>query len=611
MSSRTRLSSRSSRRSPRCTSSATGSRSRTCRPTSGCTRKRSTSGSRRRDSTSSRATTARCRSDTARSSVSVRTPRRSWSPITGGTWCPTIPVSMALCFVVGALIGFPALRVKGLYLALVTLGLAVVFPDLTDRFVNGTGGTNLVTLKGADVAVPDWFFWFPDPIAKFLDKWVGAPDQWAYYLTLVIGLLLLLAVFFMVARPVRARAHRGARPRGRGRDRRHQSRAGEGHCLRAERAVRRHRGLAVGARDPARERRQGGDVPAVDRVPGRRRDRRRGDGHRPDARRIHRRAVAGSDRQHQSPERPVLRSEPCEAALAGDLRNRPDHLDVRPTRWDRRRCATRGSGASPAGNHRRPRRWRPDERNLHATPTTEARHAGHVRRGPGARARRLWERTRRRRRQRQRQQHDHRRRRFRQLRHRHRELPHRPEQRRDHRRHDQVRDLAPAVGDLLRVLVDPEGRTGVLRVPQHGEGWCRDRGQEVQDRARSPRTTRTTAESTFANVQSLVDDDKVFGLFNVVGTKNNLAIRDYVNERLHTEPADGHGSPAWGNHELPVDARPFLVPYPLEIAGVRAVPRGQQAQRHDRAPARRRRLRCSVLRHVEAAHQGHASSRSP
>ena len=60
---------------------------------------------------------------------------------------PTIPVSMALCFVVGALIGFPALRVKGLYLALVTLGLAVVFPDLTDRFVNGTGGTNLVTLQ--------------------------------------------------------------------------------------------------------------------------------------------------------------------------------------------------------------------------------------------------------------------------------------------------------------------------------------------------------------------------------------------------------------------------------------------------------------------------------
>jgi branched-chain amino acid transport system permease protein len=110
---------------------------------------------------------------------------------------PTIPVSMALCFVVGALIGFPALRVKGLYLALVTLGLAVLFPDLTDRFVNGTGGTNLVTLRGDEVAVPDWYFWFPDPIADFLDEWVGAPDQWAYYFTLVVALVLLAGVFFM------------------------------------------------------------------------------------------------------------------------------------------------------------------------------------------------------------------------------------------------------------------------------------------------------------------------------------------------------------------------------------------------------------------------------
>ena len=74
---------------------------------------------------------------------------------------------------------------KGLYLALVTLGLAVLFPDLTDRFVNGTGGTNLVTLRGAEVAVPDWYVWFPDPIADFFDEWIGAPDQWAYYLTLV------------------------------------------------------------------------------------------------------------------------------------------------------------------------------------------------------------------------------------------------------------------------------------------------------------------------------------------------------------------------------------------------------------------------------------------
>ena len=41
----------------------------------------------------------------------------------------TLPVVAVVTFVVGALVGFPALRVKGLYLALVTLGLAVMFPD--------------------------------------------------------------------------------------------------------------------------------------------------------------------------------------------------------------------------------------------------------------------------------------------------------------------------------------------------------------------------------------------------------------------------------------------------------------------------------------------------
>src|SRR5260221_5371182 len=46
----------------------------------------------------------------------------------GWQFLPTLLVAGPLCFVVGALIGFPALRVKGLYLALVTLGLAVLFP---------------------------------------------------------------------------------------------------------------------------------------------------------------------------------------------------------------------------------------------------------------------------------------------------------------------------------------------------------------------------------------------------------------------------------------------------------------------------------------------------
>ena len=194
---------------------------------------------------------------------------------------------------------------------------------------------------------------------------------------------------------------------------------------------------------------------------------------------------------------------------------------------------------------------------------------------PRARARRVRQRPRRRRRQRgQRQRHQ----RpengglGRRVRDRHRELSHRPEHRRDHRRHDQVRNVAPAVGHLRRLLVDPEGRAGLHRLPQRREGRRRGRRARSTRSSWSPRTTRTTAETTFANVQSLVDDDNVFGLFNVVGTKNNLAIRDYVNENCVPNLLAATGSPAWGNHDYPwLLGTPRAVP--ARDAGVRRLPR--------------------------------------
>jgi branched-chain amino acid transport system substrate-binding protein len=73
------------------------------------------------------------------------------------------------------------------------------------------------------------------------------------------------------------------------------------------------------------------------------------------------------------------------------------------------------------------------------------------------------------------------------------------------------------------------------------------------------------AEQTFSNVQSLVDDDDVFALFNVVGTKNNLAIRDYVNENCVPNLFAATGSPAWGNRAYPWLIGSPLVPYPLEM----------------------------------------------
>lgn len=110
--------------------------------------------------------------------------------ISFGHWSflATLPASAAVCLVVGALVGFPALRVKGLYLALVTLGLAVIFPDLATRFVKGTGGTSLVALTPSELAAPSWV------PSKF-----AAQDQWAYYNALVFALVGVVLVW-MIAR---------------------------------------------------------------------------------------------------------------------------------------------------------------------------------------------------------------------------------------------------------------------------------------------------------------------------------------------------------------------------------------------------------------------------
>jgi branched-chain amino acid transport system permease protein len=55
----------------------------------------------------------------------------------------TMVVAFALCFVVGLLVGLPALRLSGVYLALVTFALAVSLPQLPlqySTFLGGSGG---------------------------------------------------------------------------------------------------------------------------------------------------------------------------------------------------------------------------------------------------------------------------------------------------------------------------------------------------------------------------------------------------------------------------------------------------------------------------------------
>ena len=73
------------------------------------------------------------------------------------------------------------------------------------------------------------------------------------------------------------------------------------------------------------------------------------------------------------------------------------------------------------------------------------------------------------------------------------------------------------------------------------------------------------AAKTVTNVQSLINDTKVFSLFNVVGTKNNLAIRNSVNTQCVPDLLIASGAVQWGNKKYPWMLGSELVPYPLEM----------------------------------------------
>ncbi len=68
----------------------------------------------------------------------------------------TVPAAFAVTFVLGFLIGVPALRFRGLYLALLTLAVGVAFGPVVKRLEWLTNGTNG---KGSTdiVAPPHWF----------------------------------------------------------------------------------------------------------------------------------------------------------------------------------------------------------------------------------------------------------------------------------------------------------------------------------------------------------------------------------------------------------------------------------------------------------------------
>jgi branched-chain amino acid transport system permease protein len=101
----------------------------------------------------------------------------------GWPYWATLPVAALVCFVFGFLMGFPALRLGGHYLALATFALALAVPQLLKyKAIEGlTGGVMGVVLDK------------PDP--PFELTVLGqplSPDRWLYFVILAVGALMFL-----------------------------------------------------------------------------------------------------------------------------------------------------------------------------------------------------------------------------------------------------------------------------------------------------------------------------------------------------------------------------------------------------------------------------------
>lgn len=115
--------------------------------------------------------------------TAILTADHGWSHLS------TVPVAMILCLAIGVMVGLPALRISGLYLALVTLALATLFPLVIQKYSDVTGGSTGIGVP--DFEPPDW--------ASGLTE-----DQWAYYVILAFAVV----TFVLVRNLIRSRVGR-------------------------------------------------------------------------------------------------------------------------------------------------------------------------------------------------------------------------------------------------------------------------------------------------------------------------------------------------------------------------------------------------------------------
>ena len=113
-----------------------------------------------------------------------------------------LPVVLIVGFLMGIIIGLPALRVKGLYLALTTIAQAAVFPTLVNidelGIAKRTGGPNG---KGVseEVIAPSYWEWLPG-----VDGARGGSAYRYWIIILMLGITLLLVTNYLRSRPGRA-----------------------------------------------------------------------------------------------------------------------------------------------------------------------------------------------------------------------------------------------------------------------------------------------------------------------------------------------------------------------------------------------------------------------
>jgi branched-chain amino acid transport system permease protein len=104
-----------------------------------------------------------------------------------------LPVAVAMGVLGGLVMGLPALRIRGMYLALVTMTMAVAFPLAVKRYGWLTGGSNGKRIVPA-ISAPDW------PL-------VGEDHVWVHLIVVTIA----FCVLWMLANLVDSRPGRALR----------------------------------------------------------------------------------------------------------------------------------------------------------------------------------------------------------------------------------------------------------------------------------------------------------------------------------------------------------------------------------------------------------------